>query len=130
MRYKVTATRIQLCERFIRAADRDTAAKKVQEELDRPYGHVGTWCTKDTNLDVQECEENLGKATDPVDEGGPLVMSVKEAAAHLGVSRSVMYELVRTGEIGHLPLGHRKMISRKAMETFVEANTRNRSGQL
>ncbi|MEU7636026.1 helix-turn-helix domain-containing protein [Streptomyces sp. NPDC039016] len=57
-------------------------------------------------------------------------MSVKEAAARLGVSRSVMYELVRTGEIGHLPLGHRKMISRKAIEAFVEANTRNRSGQL
>lgn len=125
MRYRVIATRVQVTERFVRAADRDAAAKKIQAELDRPYGYMGEWRTIDSEMDVRETEEALLKAPGPLGEGGSLVLSVKDAAAYLGVSTSVMYELVKTGEIGHLPLGSRKMISRKAIEAFVEANTRH-----
>lgn len=37
MRYKIQVTRVQVAERWVRATDEEEdAAKKVQEEFDRP----------------------------------------------------------------------------------------------
>ena len=38
MRYRVQVTRVQVAERWVRAADEEDAAKKVQEEFNKPYG--------------------------------------------------------------------------------------------
>lgn len=47
-------------------------------------------------------------------------LTVTEAAHFLGVSRSHLYELVRTGEVPALSLGTRKVISRAALERMLD----------
>jgi excisionase family DNA binding protein len=45
--------------------------------------------------------------------------SVKAGAKHLGVSISVMYELVNRGEIAHVMIGSRRYISRDQISAFI-----------
>lgn len=52
-----------------------------------------------------------------------LTVSVEEAAALLGISRALAYELVRRGDLPCLRLGRRVVIPRKAVENFIEAAT-------
>ncbi|WP_158846730.1 helix-turn-helix domain-containing protein [Saccharothrix deserti] len=124
MRYRVVVSRVQIAERFVRAVNEEDAAKKVQEELDRPYGFLGGWRTTDTDLDVVAAESPLTQAPVPLSEDGSALMSIKQAAGHLCLSQGMMYELVRTGEIEHVAIGTRKFISREGLKTFIEANTR------
>lgn len=42
MKYKVVVTRVQVAERWVRGTDKEHAAQKVQEELERPYGYFGS----------------------------------------------------------------------------------------
>jgi hypothetical protein len=56
MRYKVVFTRVQVAERFVRATSDEDAAKKVQEEFDRPYGYFGSWKTVTSEVDIVEAE--------------------------------------------------------------------------
>ena len=53
-----------------------------------------------------------------------MVFSVKGAATRLGVSTGVLYELIRTSEIEHVRVGKRILISRGALDKFIETNTR------
>lgn len=52
-----------------------------------------------------------------------LTVSVEEAAALLGISRALAYELVRRGDLPCLRLGRRVVVPRKALENFIEAAT-------
>jgi excisionase family DNA binding protein len=47
-------------------------------------------------------------------------MSVEEASAALGISRSLAYELVRRGEIPSLRLGWRIIVPVRALDDLVE----------
>jgi excisionase family DNA binding protein len=58
------------------------------------------------------------------DEVGRLTYSVTEAARALGVSRSYCYELVQRGVLPYIALGRRRVIPRKALEDYVERETR------
>jgi excisionase family DNA binding protein len=49
-----------------------------------------------------------------------LTMSVREAAHALGISTSLVYELVRVGRLPGIRLGRRVVISRSALERFVD----------
>jgi excisionase family DNA binding protein len=74
-------------------------------------------------VEVLSAESRVaGLAVDSEDR--PMVNSVKGAAALLGVSRSVLYELVRSGEIEHVRVGKRILISPVALEKFIETNSR------
>ena len=54
-------------------------------------------------------------------------VSVGQAAELLGIGRNLAYELARRGELpGALRLGRRIVVSRKALETFLEGG---RNGQ-
>ena len=55
-------------------------------------------------------------------EGGPRLLSVQEAANHLAISRGLMYQLINRGEIESLRLGRRRLVSRDAINRFVETN--------
>lgn len=47
----------------------------------------------------------------------PITISVEEAAAILGIGRSLAYDLARRGELpGVLRLGHRLLVSRPLLE--------------
>ncbi len=50
-----------------------------------------------------------------------LVLSVAEAAAALGVSDDLIYELTEQGELPCLRFGRRKVIPRRAIELLVES---------
>jgi excisionase family DNA binding protein len=122
MRYRLRVVRTQAAERVVNATSEDAAMDKVRSELERPYGFIGRW--EDAAIDIE-----LLEAVGTVDteagsmSGGPLLLSVKEAATHLGISRGVLYELINRGEIEHVQIGSRRLISRDALNKFIEANT-------
>lgn len=51
-------------------------------------------------------------------------VTVQEAAAILGISRSSAYELVRSGAIPSLRLGHRLVVPREALMAMIDGPTR------
>jgi excisionase family DNA binding protein len=52
--------------------------------------------------------------------GERLTVTVEEAAAMLGISRTLAYELVRRGILPHLRLARRIVISRRAVERLID----------
>jgi excisionase family DNA binding protein len=52
--------------------------------------------------------------------GPALFMPVEEAAALLGVSRDLVYDLVHRGELPAVTLGRRIRIARKAIDDVVD----------
>ena len=125
MKYRVSLHRVQTAERFVRAADEGEAAAKIQAELDRPFGFPVTWATIDTVLEVSATENPLPPGSTPSAPGsGKLLLSVLEAAELLGISRSMAYQLMRTGELEHIKLGNRTFISREHLGEFIAAHSR------
>lgn len=57
----------------------------------------------------------------PVVEPRPLLLSVKEAAALLGIGRSTLYRLIERGEIPSVHIGGSRRIPLSAAHEFVEA---------
>lgn len=49
-----------------------------------------------------------------------LTLSIEEAAALLGISRALAYDLVRRGDLPQLRLGRRIVVPRKALEDFID----------
>ena len=48
-----------------------------------------------------------------------LAFSPDEAAAAMGVSRDLVYDLLRTGQLGSVKAGRRRLISRQHIEDFL-----------
>jgi excisionase family DNA binding protein len=124
MRYRVVVSRVQVAERHVRAVNEEEAIKRIQAELDRPYGFLGSWRTTNTDIDVTEAERALETSPPQVSDEGRTLLTIKEAAAHLGVSYGTLYELVNTAEIAHVAIGRRKYISREDLKSFIESHTR------
>jgi len=51
-----------------------------------------------------------------------LVLTVSEAAAALGISRTHAYELVARGELASLRLGRRIVVPRRSLERLVDGD--------
>jgi excisionase family DNA binding protein len=51
----------------------------------------------------------------------PRTVTVEEAAAELGIGRSLAYELARTGKLPALRLGHRLLIPRERLDAMLAA---------
>jgi excisionase family DNA binding protein len=124
MRFRVVVSRVQVAERFVRALNEEEAAKKVQTELERSYAFIGGWQTTATDMDVTEAPAQQLFAGAALVDSERVVLSIKDAAKHLGISRGALYEMVRTGEIRHLSIGRRKLITREALKEFIEAHSR------
>ncbi len=124
MRYKIVVSRVQTAERYVRATSEDDAIRKVQQELERPYGFLGGWTTIGTDMDIVAAESPLADtAGTQINEEGSFLLSVKAAAKHLGISYGMLYELINRGEIAHVVIGSRRYISREQLNAFIEANT-------
>jgi excisionase family DNA binding protein len=124
MRYKVVVSRVQTAERHVRAISEEEAIDKVQEELERPYGFLGGWHTIGTDMDIVSIESVLDdRVPAQVSRDGSLLLSVKAASSHLGLTTSVLYELINRGEIAHVMIGSRRYVSRDQINAFIEANT-------
>jgi excisionase family DNA binding protein len=55
-----------------------------------------------------------------MNESNKLTLTVEEAAALLGISRGLAYELVAKGDIPSLRLGRRIVVPRRRIEQMVE----------
>ncbi len=53
-----------------------------------------------------------------------LALSVEEAAELLGISKGLMYEAVRMGQIPHIRIGRRVIIPRLALLKMLEGENR------
>jgi excisionase family DNA binding protein len=60
-------------------------------------------------------------------ENEPLVLSVRDAAALLGISKDLAYDLVRSGEIPSLRLGRRVVIPKRRLLKLVDAALTSRT---
>ena len=71
-------------------------------------------------------DSNLSKdwSLQETQAGSAMTLSVKGVAAKLSVSQASFYERVRSGKIEHVRVGRRILISRGALEKFIEMNTR------
>ena len=49
-----------------------------------------------------------------------LLLDVEEAAAMLGIRRSLLYSLLSRGELQGVKVGRRRLIARRELEIFVE----------
>lgn len=123
MRFKVEVRRIQTIEKWVRAADEESALDRVRNEASAPYGLWGGWKTVDMAAEVVDTERVPGFSS-PEAAGGPLLLQVKDAAEHLGVSRASMYEMVQRGEIEHVRIGRRMFISREGLNSFIRTHSR------
>ncbi len=47
--------------------------------------------------------------------------SVDEAAGMLGISRRSIYELLRSGQLGSVKIGARRLVRRTDLDTFLNA---------
>jgi excisionase family DNA binding protein len=50
-----------------------------------------------------------------------ITLTVEEAGARLGISRTLAYELVRRGDIPSIRLGRRALVPIRALELMVES---------
>lgn len=123
MKYKVVVTRVQVAERWVRATDEEHAAQKVQEEFDRPYGYFGAWKTTASEVEVVEAEQTTVIRPNLLSETGPMLLSLKDAGAALGIPYSAVYELTNKGELEHTRIGSRKYVSRESLMDFIKQNT-------
>lgn len=123
MRYKVVVTRVQIAERWIRAADEENAARKVREEFEKPYAYFGHWETKGSEIEIVEAEQTTIMKPNPLDESGPMMLTLKHAAGALGVPYSAIYELTKRGDMEYIRIGSRKYVSRESLVSFIRENT-------
>ena len=61
------------------------------------------------------------------DGSKPLVYSVAEAGKRLGLSRSLMYEAIRTGQVPSIRIGRRILVPCAALDRLLEGNETNRT---
>ena len=122
MRFHVQVTRIQTAKRTIAAIDEEDALLKARTELEQPYGFLGRWETMATDAEVIEGPTPGQVEGAPAE--APLLLSVADAAEHLGIARASLYELIKAGGIEHVQVGRRRLISRQALVRFIEAHTR------
>jgi excisionase family DNA binding protein len=122
MRYRLRVVRTQTTERVVNAPNEAAAIDKLRAELDRPYGLIGPWEVVALDVDLLRVEGTVDTAAGTV-SSGPLLLSVKDAATHLGISRTVMYELLNRGDIESVSIGSRRLVSREALNRFIEANS-------
>lgn len=52
-----------------------------------------------------------------------LTLSVREAAAHLGIGRNRVYDLIRAGDLPHLRIGKTIRIPTETLAAWIAART-------
>ena len=54
----------------------------------------------------------------------PVTLRVEEVARMLGISRGSAYEAIQRGEIPHIRIGRRVLVSKKALDRFLDGVTK------
>ena len=66
----------------------------------------------------------------PFMQDQPYLFTVPEAARHLGLKRSKVYDMAKRGEIPTIRFGRYVRIPRQALEKWVDAQIRRKGGKL
>jgi excisionase family DNA binding protein len=75
-------------------------------------------------MDIVEAESPIaGPPAQLTYRDGSLLLSVKAAATHLGVPTGTIYQLINSGEIDHVLIGHRRYITRNQLTAFIDAHS-------
>lgn len=123
MRFKVIVTRVQVAERWIRGVDEEDAARKVREEFEKPYAYFGHWETKASEIEIVEVEQTTVIPPNLLDESGPMLLTIKDAAEALGIPHRALGLLASQGDVECTRIGTRKYVSREALLAFIRVNT-------
>ncbi len=102
---------------------RPRAIERIRTQLDKPTGFLGPWTTSDVEIEMLVAERRVG---DDFGLGlnGPLLLSITGAAEQRDISRSLLYELINSGQIEQVRIGRRVLISLEALRGFVKVNSR------
>ncbi|WP_371917671.1 helix-turn-helix domain-containing protein [Pseudomonas gelidaquae] len=57
----------------------------------------------------------------------PISVGIEEAARLIGVARSMLYEMIKKGEIQTFKLGRRRLVRVKTLEAFVKRQAQENS---
>lgn len=123
MRYKLEVTKVEVMERWVRAPDEEQAARKIQEELQKPWAFAGQWETVATEVRVAESEPTIEPRPAATDGLSAMMLSLKDAATELGVPLSTLRALTNNGQIEYTLVGSRKYVSRESMSAFIRDNS-------
>ena len=66
----------------------------------------------------------IGRAPKPVITIDPVLLSIPAACATLSIGRTLLYELINSGELEVIHIGRASRIPRAAIEAFVERRMR------
>lgn len=120
--FHLQVTRVQVAEHKVEARSEKEAIRKIQKELERPFGFVGTWKIAHTEIEVVEVEqpptEKIKINTPPSHK--PLLLSFEDAAMELGLPLRVFKELVLKGDIECIEVSSSKYVPREALQDFVK----------
>jgi excisionase family DNA binding protein len=64
----------------------------------------------------------------PTATAASVMMSVREAAAYLGISANMVYDLIRLGQLPHVRIGRRVLIPRQALDNWWAAQVSTPTG--
>jgi excisionase family DNA binding protein len=115
MTFYVRVTRLQEIDVEVSVADSAIALRRAIESSMASR----EWRTIEIRGEVEPAQREAQPGAAAADTGGPLVVSVAEAAEWLGVSRALMYDLVRDGRVPAVRLGGRRVISKRTLEDLV-----------
>jgi excisionase family DNA binding protein len=86
-------------------------------------GAMASWNNEDDRAGNLAAPSPTANAAVTAGTSQPLVMSVREAAAMLRISKDLAYELIARGELPALRLGRRVVVPTKALMQFVDGTT-------
>lgn len=53
----------------------------------------------------------------------PRLLSLKDAARHLGVHETTVRGYIQSGQLGSVPIGRRRMVREDQLAAFIDAHT-------
>jgi excisionase family DNA binding protein len=115
MTYRVRVTGLQEFDVEVSVVDSGVALRRAIESSMTSRD----WRTIEIRGEVEPAQGEALPTAAVQDRGGPLVVSVAEAAECLGVSRALMYDLVRDGRVPAVQLGSRRVIAKRTLEDLV-----------
>ena len=72
---------------------------------------------------AEACVPPSGDKPESGQPAGRLAYSVSEAARLTGLSRDLLYDQMRRGNLGYLKIGRRRLITRRHLEQFLDITT-------
>jgi excisionase family DNA binding protein len=117
MRYHVWVSQLRTLDLEIDAGSREEAERQARLQLSAPSDEVG-WLASATVLKVSEADSSRSKPA-PASVEPRKLFAVPQAADILGIGRTTLYGLIKSGELQSVSVGRRRFVARDQLERFV-----------